>query len=378
LGAEVVRVLLVEDSAGDARLARAMLDEAYGQGLGPGFVATRVARLGETLTALARERFDVVLLDLLLPDSSGLDTLTAVLQHAGVTPVVVMSGMEDYRISLEAVKAGAQDYLVKGHVDEYSLPRVIQYAIERGRLQEALQASQRAQSIAVLAGGLAHDFNNLLTSVLTQNYLARSLLPEDHAAGAHIEKASQAAQRATELTRQLLAYVGKGKYEIQRIEMNALVNDSVQLVSGLAPQTVRIEFSAQAPALFVRADRSQLQQAIVSLLANALEAMPAQGGLVSLTTSRRDLEDDGNSEKFVTQARPLAGEYACLAVMDTGVGMDQATMEHIFDPFFSTKFTGRGLGLAATLGIVRGHRGGLQVRSQAGAGSTFTVWLPTA
>ncbi len=374
-----VRVLLVEDDAGDARLVQIMLDEARLQDWGPAISTTRVERLSEALAALASDTFDIVLLDLSLPDSSGLNTITSVLQQAGSTPIVIMSGLMDYTLSLEAVKAGAQDYLVKGHVDEYSLPRVIQFAIERKRLQEALQASQRLESIGVLVGGVSHDFNNLLTTILTQNYLAQSQLPAEHPAAGHLLKSNQAALRVAEITRQLLAYVGKGRYHIERLDINALLRGSIELVTGLIPPTVQVQFAPDAEAFFVRADRSQLQQVIVNLMTNALEALPAHGGQVQISTSQRTLDNTNRaSGKFMTGGQPAAGEYVCLAVADNGAGMDATVLERIFEPFFTTKFTGRGMGLPAALGIVRSHHGALQVQSQSGAGSVFTVWLPAA
>ncbi len=249
---------------------------------------------------------------------------------------------------------------------------------ERKRLEEQFRQTQKLESIGVLAGGVAHDFNNLLTGVLGNATLALDLLRPEHAAAPHVSEVIKAADSAAHLTRQLLAYSGKGRFVIQPVSLSDLTREMTALVRTSIPRTVELRLQLADNLPPVEADRGQLQQLIMNLVINGAESIPPEKpGSVSVATSVQSI--DLTAERAASAGGELApGVYVSLEVSDTGRGMDVETQSKIFDPFFTTKFSGRGLGLSAVLGIVRGHKGAIRVRSAPGQGATFQVLLPAS
>ena len=246
----------------------------------------------------------------------------------------------------------------------------------RVEAEHALRQAQRMESIGILAGGIAHDFNNLLQAILGQTHLALSKMPSGDAGRANIEKAERAAERAAELTRQLLAYSGQGRLSMRVVDVNATILENLHLLEFGLPRNVGIELALSDAPLVTKGDQSQIYQVIANLVSNAAEAYESHGGIIRVSSSRQTIEPENVGSWTRAGAEIDPGEYVVLEVQDKGCGMDAATTARIFDPFFSTKFTGRGLGLAAVLGIVRGHRGALQVESAKGAGTIFRVAFP--
>ncbi|HLA77940.1 MAG TPA: PAS domain S-box protein [Vicinamibacteria bacterium] len=242
--------------------------------------------------------------------------------------------------------------------------------------EERLRQAQKREAIARLAGGVAHHFNNLLAAVLGRISLAREGLAPDSRARQHLDKALEAGDRAADLARQMLAYSGRGHFQLRPVDLSRVVQESLALLAAAVPSQTQLE-TALAPDLpAVRADLGQMQQLLMNLTINGAEAIGPKVGTVRLATGRLQLGAESDRYTQHTQEALSPGAYVCLEVADDGEGMDQATMERIFDPFFSTKFVGRGLGLAAVLGIVRGHRGGIEVVSVPGQGATVRVVLP--
>ena len=248
---------------------------------------------------------------------------------------------------------------------------------ERLAAEEAMREVQRMESIGILAGGIAHDFNNLLTSMLGQASLVQYKLGEGHPALANVQKVIKSAERAADLTRQLLAYAGKGNFQIQPLNLHALLRENVELLELALPKKAHltIQLDPQLEGGVVQADRGQLQQVVMNLVINAAEAIDGEQGQVLITTQWVELTPE-TQPRCVGNSQLQAGRYVCLHVQDTGRGMDGETQQRIFDPFFTTKQHGRGLGLSATLGIVQTHGGGLCLESELGQGTTFTVYLP--
>jgi len=244
---------------------------------------------------------------------------------------------------------------------------------ERKAAEEALLRAAKEESLSVLAGGVAHDFNNLLAALLGHVSLALAKLREGEPARAHIEKAASVIERAASLTRQMLAYSGRGRFVIKALDLDAIVRETLPLLEVALPKRVRLVAGLGDGLPGIQADEGQLQQVLMNLVINAAEAIGDRSGTVTVTTgTRRVAPEEGAA--WQVGAEPLApGEYVLLEVADDGPGMDRETLSRIFDPFFTTKFTGRGLGLAAVLGIMRGHGGGLAVKSEAGRGTAFRL-----
>jgi signal transduction histidine kinase/CheY-like chemotaxis protein len=249
---------------------------------------------------------------------------------------------------------------------------------ERRQAEEAAWRLQKLESLGHLAGGIAHDFNNLLTAMLAQTSLALAKAPPPSPVRSHIEKAIKAAERATHLTRQLLAYSGRGHFEIRAFNLNKLIQDNLHLFKVALPKSINLETELADSLPPVEGDTSQVQQVIVNLIINAAEAIGENPGMVRVNTTTQEVSESDEHVWQHTGEPLLPGRYVVLEVQDDGRGMDEETLAKIFEPFFTTKFTGRGLGLAAVLGIVRGHKGGLTVESQEGKGSAFQLFFPTS
>jgi PAS domain S-box-containing protein len=250
---------------------------------------------------------------------------------------------------------------------------------ERKAAEETLRRAAKEESLTVLAGGVAHDFNNLLAAVLGHVSLTLAKLPPQSPARRHAEKAAATVERASDLTRQMLAYSGRGHFVIQPTDLGTLVQESLPLLKVTLPKSVRLETVLATEVPLVDADVGQIQQVVMNLVINAGEALGERGGTVTVSTGTREVRS-GEERLWSVSSQPLSpGPYVQLEVRDDGPGMDEETVSRIFDPFFTTKFTGRGLGLAAVLGVMRGHRGGLHVESRPGEGTAFQLlFVPSA
>lgn len=246
---------------------------------------------------------------------------------------------------------------------------------ERLELERRLLQTQKMESLGVMAGGIAHDYNNLLTVILGNLELASQALGPSAVARLHIESAIQATQRAAELTRQMLAYSGKGHFVIRELDLSDLIENNLHFLKTSIPETITFNLNLGRDLPRIAADPNQVQQVLVNLLANASEAIGDGPGVITLSSGQQECDELYLSRSRLDE-KPPAGRFVYLEVSDTGCGMDEATQARLFDPFFSTKFTGRGLGMPAVLGIVRGHRGAIMVDSQLGLGTTVRVLFP--
>jgi PAS domain S-box-containing protein len=242
---------------------------------------------------------------------------------------------------------------------------------ERKRLDEQMRQTQKLESIGLLAGGIAHDFNNLLTGIIGN----ASLLTADPLCSdwrTRLDEIVKTGERAASLTKQLLAYAGKGHFYLQPVNLTAVVRALLPLIKTSLPtkSEMTLELDDTLPA--IHSDRSQIEQVLMNLVINAGEALGDSPGRITVRTCMQEL-GDAAAARFGMEP----GQYCCLEVIDTGCGMDEITRSRVFEPFFSTKFTGRGLGLAAVHGIVRSCKGMIRVESQQGRGARFSVFFPT-
>lgn len=497
-----LKILLVEDSPDDAFLFQDLLSELGSMR----FQVRHVMNLTEALKAINDEPFDVVFLDLGLPESRGVKTFFRIKEEARDLVVIVLSGLHDSETALTAVKEGAQDYLVKGEVTPSLLQRSIQYGIERKknqvallkseerfrrvfqsslmgililelgrhdhfiirdinpaaaatlkleardvigkemrhifpahpvgeelervreiareggslrletdyaderisgvfemnvfqtaprtitimfqdnterhnmemerlRLEQHMRQTQKLESLGVLAGGIAHDFNNLLMGVLGNSELLSMELASDSFERKIVEKIESAAWQAADLSASMLAYSGKGSFALREMDLGQLVLSMRSLIDSSISRKGRLELNLPSRLPAIMADPNQIRQVILNLVTNASEALEEKAGMISISVDSMQAERDYLARTFVDD-HLAGGSYVYLEVMDTGKGMEPEMLEKIFDPFFSTNFTGRGLGLAVVLGIVRGHKGAVKVSSEPGHGSTFRVLFP--
>jgi signal transduction histidine kinase/CheY-like chemotaxis protein/ABC-type amino acid transport substrate-binding protein len=267
---------------------------------------------------------------------------------------------------LKIFSARASAELERRHVEE-----------SRILLERQMQHAQKLESLGVLAGGIAHDFNNLLTAMLGHLNVAQMKLVPESPAVPHLESLERIIHRAADLSRQMLAYSGKGRFVVRPCDLNHIVQEVAHLLEVSISKKIALRFQ-MAPALpQVEADAAQIQQVIMNLVTNAADAIGDAEGTIRLSTAPLTVDRAYLDQIFHGQAL-APGTYVTLEVSDTGCGMAPEVQARIFEPFFTTKVTGRGLGLSATVGILKGHHAGLRIYSEPGRGTTFKLLFPAS
>lgn len=248
---------------------------------------------------------------------------------------------------------------------------------ERRAAEKQLLHVQKLESLGVLAGGIAHDFNNILMAIIGNADLALMRIHKESPAVDNLHKIEHAAAKAADLAKQMLAYSGKGRFFIESIDLNLLLEEMIQMLEVSISRKAALRLNLSSPLPPVEADAAQMRQIVMNLVINASEALDNQSGRIDISTGCRECDRDYLNDVWLDSGLP-EGAYVFLEIRDSGCGMDRETMTKLFDPFFTTKFTGRGLGMAAVLGIVRSHKGGIKVSSEPGIGTTFTILLPAS
>ncbi len=303
------------------------------------------------------------------------------LRACASTPILDSDGAVLGTFAIYHVEAGPFESRELGVLLDFTELATIVIQTERRRAElagaeAALRQRQKLDSLGVLAGGIAHDFNNLLTIMLSNVGLARLQMPASSPALPYMNDVETTVLRASDLTRQLLAYSGKGRVAVEVTDLSSVVSGMAKLLSLALPAKVSLDLVLAADLPLIDADPAQLQQVVMNLITNAAEAIGPLEGTVHIAT--RVAELSGASMGGLLPEAPAPGSHVELEVSDTGCGMTPEIMARIFDPFFTTKQTGRGLGLSAMLGILRSHHAGLRVRSKVGEGSTFQVFFPVS
>ena len=248
---------------------------------------------------------------------------------------------------------------------------------DRIKLEKQLLHAQKLESLGVLAGGIAHDFNNILLAILGNADLALMKLAPESPVVENLQAIEQSAARAADLAKQMLAYSGKGRFVVEAIDLNRLLEEMLHLLQVSISKKAELRFHPARDLPTLEADATQLRQVVMNLVINASEAIGDNSGTIVISTG--SVECDSNYLKDIWLDENLAeGTYVFLEVSDSGCGMDSQTASRIFDPFFTTKFTGRGLGMAAVLGIVRGHKGAIKLYSEPGKGTSFKLLFPAS
>ncbi|HUQ86289.1 MAG TPA: histidine kinase N-terminal 7TM domain-containing protein [Vicinamibacterales bacterium] len=245
---------------------------------------------------------------------------------------------------------------------------------ERYKFERRLQEQQKSESLMVLAGGVAHDFNNLLTGILGNADLLAMLAPQESDQRRAAEAIVIGAQRAADLVSKMLAYSGGGRVVAQHVDLDALVKEMVDLLGASVARHCTLTYNSPGPLPLVETDPTQIRQVVLNLIVNAAEAVDDHG-VITVETGVETL-DRATLKNMTFGEDVLTGKYVFIDVVDNGCGMNEHTLARMFDPFYSTKDQGRGLGMAAVRGIVRSHRAALRVTSAVGQGTRFRVWFP--
>ena len=417
-----IKILGIDDNQDNLISLKALINEAF-----PDAVTLTAQNGTKGLALAAAEDPDVILLDILMPGMDGFEVCQKLKSDKKLCdiPVVFITAMKGDRESrIRALECGAEAFLAKP-IDEYELTAQIRAMAkiktaniekrdEKARLaalveeqtrelkkaysatldlledlkneietrkkseedkkmlEQQFQQAQKLESLGVLAGGIAHDFNNILTIIMGYS----SLIKMDYKAAEDIiPEIEKAAERAAELCRQMLTYAGKASFSTTQVDMTALVCEMVKMLRTTISQNVVINHDLFDEISAITGDASQLRQIVMNLIINASEAIGVEQGVINVTVTKTAIRAGQPIKDFQGKIIP-SGLYACLEVSDTGCGMNDETMSKIFEPFYTTKFTGRGLGMSAVLGIITAHNGALQLTSQAGQGTTFKIYLP--
>ena len=383
-----ISVLLVEDNELDAMLVQGALQTATHTQLRPDeYVWEWTMTMRETLELLSARRFDLIIVDLALPDSAGLETIERIHDAAHGAALLVITARDDYDTARAALALGAQDYLVKGEFTFPSLERALRYALERKeladqrardqaereRLEEQLRHSQRMESLGRLAGGVAHDFNNLLTVILGHAGMLRNATATGEDADESVREIVRAGERAARLTGQLLAFTRSQPASPKVLNLNDAIRDLERMLARLMGGHIELATNLEPHLPNIRMDPGHVEQLLINLAVNARDAMP-DGGVLTISTEVVLATD------AIRRHRPYVtpGTYVYLAVADTGVGMEESVRVRAFEPFFTTKEKGQGtgLGLSTVYGIVKQAQGYIWCRSMPGRGTRFDIYLP--
>jgi DNA-binding response OmpR family regulator len=373
-----VTILVIEDDLGLSELIR----EEFSQ---RGWDTVPCHSGLEAVAALAGPAPTLVLLDYSLPDMTGASLLDLV----QMPPFIVTTGAGDERIAVAMMKRGALDYLVKDALFLETLPRVVEVAIRHvateRRLAEAeadlrlakegLRQAQKMESLGLMAGGIAHDFNNLFQGLQGNLEVAIRKVPGGTARPC-LDKALALLAKASTLTHRILDFTGKSLRQTAILDLGKVVHDCLAPLEALPGAAVRFQVEAGLPP--IQGDGDQLGQVVTGLVLNAREAQKFTGSPILISAGLRLPDEPGLGDGVWVQVPATHEPSVCLTVEDSGSGMSLEVLERAFDPFFTTRNPGRGLGLSAALGILRGHEAGLWVSTTPGQGTIFRLYFTPA
>lgn len=338
----------------------------------------------DALQTLERQPVDLVLLDLVMDGLDGIGTLKKIREQNPDTPVIINTAFGSLSTATEALRYGVSDFLLKPSPSEeiaYRIRKVLEDVKVRQAAQAAESAERKLRSLQTLAGGMAHDLNNQLTVILSNVAAMMERTPREDPVHEELAEVFASASAIAKLGQKLLGYAGGGHFEIEAIDLAAhaphILKRIAMKLREQAPRKVRLTLHIEGEQVFVNADRGELAQVLEHLLTNAFEALTGHDDCIDVEIKPR-LIDQVFIDEHISLARLQPGSYACIRITDNGSGMDAAVLDNAFDPFFSTKFTGRGLGLSTVQGILSGHGGGIVLRSRSGEGTTAEVLLPLA
>ena len=304
------------------------------------------------------------------------EAVTETRETAAGQPAIVKvePGPRYFEIKVSAVR-DAQRRFVGWLVTIHDISNRRHNEAERYAFERRVQEQQKSESLMVLAGGVAHDFNNLLTGILGNADLIAILSPPDSDQRRAAEAIVIGAQRAADLVSKMLAYSGGGRVVAEHVDLDSLVKEMVDLLAASVARHCTLTYNSPGPLPLVETDPTQIRQVVMNLIINASEAVDDHHGVITVATGRETL-DKAMLKQMTFGSEVQPGDYVYIDVVDNGVGMSEHTLARMFDPFFSTKDHGRGLGMAAVRGIVRSHRAALRVTSKEGQGTRFRVWFP--
>lgn len=358
------KIMIVEDNTAVAEDCRDCLE-------GLGYAVTSIVASGEeSIEKAEAERPDAVIMDIQLRDEmDGIEAAEEIYSRLRI-PVVFLSAYSDRELLQRAKRVGSFGFLVKPF-KERDLYATIEMALHKAKADAAILSASRMEATSTLAGGIAHDYNNLMQVVLGNTDFVLRELGEKHPNADMLREVILAAGRASDLTQRLVAFAREGMYRRERLDLNRVVRDFHRAHAHTVPCRIRLRCEVGDRPQYIMGDRAQVEMLLTCVWTNAIEAVDGEGEIhiASRTTIVSEAETNGE-----VSLKP--GPYGVLIVEDTGPGMSDDVLVRAFEPFFSTKFLGRGLGLAAAHGIAENHGGRIVLESKEREGTTCTIYLP--
>ena len=362
---KILKLLLVEDNPGDARLLQETLHDVESLN----FDIYTVDNLASAIETLGLEDFDIVLLDLSLPDSQGLETCMKLRGEFPEIPVIVLTGLDDEELALRALHQGAQDYLVKGKFETNLLLRSMRYGIERKKIERETLRNQKFQSLEALAEGIAHDFNNLLSSILGNLSLARVTLKPSNKIFGNLKLAEDAAFKAKDLTKQFLSLTQGGDPVKKTVAIDGLLKEFAR--SSLGESNIMLQFNIAEGLWPVEADQAQLGQVVNNIIADAKESF-VKGGLINIRATNLTI---GSEESLILTP---GSQHVKIDIHCKQLGINKETEKGKIDPLNTGGGEGSGIRLATSHSIIERHGGYLETVPDTGSGKITSIYIPAS
>ncbi|MFH0995037.1 MAG: response regulator [Pseudomonadota bacterium] len=347
-------------------------------------VATLITAAGGAAGLVAYHTYHpaIIITDIQMPGMDGLAMAGEIRGLDTAVPVIVTTAFEQTDYLLRSIEIGVDKYVAKP-VDPDRLHQALlecahrlRAEVERVEIEAQNRQLQKAESLGRMAGAIAHHFNNQLQAVMGNLEMAMDDLPRGDNPIEILREAMQAARKASEVSRLMLTYLGQTTAKREPLDLSELCRRNLPLLCATLPNDVILETDLPSPGPAILANENQIRQVLTNLVSNAREAIHAAGSTIRLVVGPVSAVEIPESPRFPIGWLPQDTVYACLEVSDTGCGIPAADIEKIFDPFYTSNFTGRGLGLPVVQGIVRAHGGTVTVESEPGRGSIFRVFLP--
>jgi C4-dicarboxylate-specific signal transduction histidine kinase len=364
-----LKVLLLDDDEDDLILTRDALAEAPGE-----YDVESVTSIATALERAETVPYNVYLVDYRLGAESGLDFIRRACDLGRDGPFILLTGQGEVGTDTEALRAGASDYLVKLDLTPEVLGRSIRYAVERQSIQARVRETRKLETLGVLAAGIAHEYNNLLTAILGSIDLGRMSIGTDSTTTSrHFSTIETAAKEAAGMTHRLLAFAGTAHLDSKPLLLRDVIEESIALAHDFAGAAFPVDVQSRS-LLELEGDFTLVTHAIGGVLANAYEAAPLATPAIAARISDLDMNELAT---FHDARRIQPGAFVVLTITNDGEVLSPKVLQHSFEPFYSTKFLGRGLGMAAANGSVRAHGGAMRFAAREEGGAVTTIALPT-
>lgn len=370
-------IVIVDDNTDNLRILAGILKNR-------GYQARPVSSGAMALDAVFDKPPAMILLDIMMPEMDGYEVcrqLKAVPDTWDI-PIIFITALDELEEKLKAFAAGGMDYITKPFQEAEVLARIethlaLVQAKESLRKKEVQhQQALKAKSLMRMAGAIAHKFNNYLQAMMGNLEMGISDVAKNGPVPQTLYAAMESAESAAELSRLMLTYTGKTPVRYETVDLSDYCRTNLALFQAILSEQTILTTDLETPGPVIKANTAQIHQMLTHLITNAQEAMDGVKGVISLSVKIGHPSDFTSTHYYPLQWAPMDADYACLTISDGGRGIAASNIEDIFDPFYSTNFTGRGLGLPVALGIATAHNGGITVESEEGKGSIFRVFFP--